>query len=731
MGIFRQFPYSNFHDMNMDTLIEIVRELADDWAAYQAKWSKLYTDTEEALTDFKEYVYNYFENLDLQDEVNTRINALIAEGFFDPIIQEELSPVVTAWLEDNITTPEGVVVDASLSIAGACADAKAAGDADRATNTRIMEIGKSRSLKEFNILDFCNKESRQNLGVTFDWTSEGCHVYGTATGTANSRLFYSLTDMPPFIKKDMPVMLKIESDNPNSVVHLDIFRTVNGATGTRWVNLTTANDGGILYATVPNDCDGLLIRISVLINNTANENVRISMIPQISNFNVYNTGNRLMYDANANAENGIYFVSTGTGNEPVNFPYRASGWLYVQNIGIKNDVGVLQVFYPWNSETHDIMWRACNRGVWNSWKALGSGGGSGDIVIENTYNITTSPTITTDANGWLQPVDTESASDAGKTDMTGAIMSMLTETGYCHLAKGIYYVSGNIDMPAGSQLIGCGEDTIIRLLSSTTNGYIVRASQYNTVKDIRFSGAYSAIDVSGETVGTRHGLVYVGNEDGSSPAIPNALPSMVNDCWFDNFSGAGIYCNNTGNSVNQPLIVSNCFIRYCEAGIDIKYLAEYLKFTNVVIYHCHYACINNGGNNIFVGCTFHGTIGFLIQNGTNSGHGSCIGCTFNHIDSWNDPSGSGNGNAIQISGVANGFIFTGCQIWYGKVIIQNSRGISISDTQFGGGSPVITITGSYGAFFNNCIFHATPTITKNSETKFNNCYLDSDSSIIS
>ena len=729
MGIFQQFPYSNFHEYNLDELIKIVKQLADDWAAYQTKWSNLYTDTEEALTDFKEYVYNYFENLDLQDEVNTRINALIAEGFFDPIIQEELSPVVTAWLADNITVPVGVVIDTSLSIAGACADAKATGDADRAAATRMKEMAISRFRKEFNVLDLYEKESREHNGITFDWTEKGCYVHGTSTGTANSRIFYSLTELPLCIQLGMPVRLQIESDDPNSVVHLDIFRCVGGAVGARWVNLTTANNGGVMYSDVPTNTEGLLVRISVVgANVTADENVRISMVPQISELNIHD-GNTFINDADGNTENGIYFISTG-GTPPVNYPYHAPGWLYVQNIGISNDVGVLQVYYPWNSEVHDIMWRTSNRGVWNSWKALGSGGGGGDVIIQNTYNITTSPAITTDDHGWLVPVDTESASDAGKTDMTGPIMSMLTSTGYCHLAPGIFYVSGNIDMPAGSTLIGCGQDTIIRLLSSTSSGYIVRASQYNTVKDIRFSGGYSAIDVSSETVGTRHGLVYVGNEDGSSPAIPTALPSMVNNCWFDNFSGAGIYCNNSGNSVNQPLIVSDCFIRYCGAGIDIKYLAEYLKFTNVVTYHCHYACINNGGNNTFTGCTFHGTVGFLIQNGTNSGHGSCIGCTFNHIDSWNDPSGSGNGNAIQISSLSNGFMFTGCQIWYGKVIIQNSRGVSISDTQFGGGYPVIKVSGSYGAFFNNCIFHASPTITKNSATKFNGCYLDSDSSII-
>ena len=132
MGIFRQFPYSNFHDMNMDEIIKIVRQLADDWVAYQQKWSKLYDDTAQALEDFKAWAYSYFDNLDVQDEINNKLEDMLDKGAFDPIIRTQLAPVVTDWLEENITTPESVVIDSSLSIAGAAADAKAAGDAIKA-----------------------------------------------------------------------------------------------------------------------------------------------------------------------------------------------------------------------------------------------------------------------------------------------------------------------------------------------------------------------------------------------------------------------------------------------------------------------------------------------------------------------------------------------------------------------------------------------------------------------
>lgn len=723
MGIFQQFPYANFHEMNLDEIIKIMRQMQDEWAATKAEWAS-----------YKDFIDHYFENLDVSAEVLRAMRIFADDGTLNEIMDPTIATETAAWLADHITQPTTPAIDTSLSVAGAAADAEATGIAIGKVDFMLKETGESRFRKEFNILDYIEKADDSRAGVDYEWSEDGCHLSGTSTATTFTRLFYKTAEMPEFLEPGMPIIAKIESTNPSSLVKFDIFPYVSGVMGTNILGITSSYDGfGINYVTIPANTEGLMIRISLQALVTVDEYVRVSIMPQISALNIPNSQNQILYDANSYAKNGMYFISTGVQNDPVNFPYHGSGWLHVENIGEKDTVAVLQVFYPYNSQAHDIMYRTKMMGVWTSWKALGSGGGGGGggLVVNNTYTITTSPAITTDDNGWLQPVDTESASDAGKTDMTGAIMSMLTSAGFCHLAPGIFYVSGNIDLPEGASLVGCGEDTIIRLLSSTTDGYIVRASQYNTVKDIRFSGGYSAPDISGNTVGTRHGIAFVGNDDGSDPSIPDATPSMITNCFFDNFEGAGIYCYNSGNSVNQPLIVTGSYIRNCLAGIDIAYRSEYLKFTNVVVHKCHYACINNGGNNVFVGCTFHGTVGFLMESSYNEGHGSCIGCTFNHIDSWNDPNHMGNGVAIQASNVANGFMFTGCQIWYGSINISNCRGIAISDTQIGGNAPVITVSGNYGAFFNGCVFHSTPTITKNALTKFNNCYQDINSAIIS
>ena len=428
---------------------------------------------------------------------------------------------------------------------------------------------------------------------------------------------------------------------------------------------------------------------------------------------------------------GIYFSSSTGGQAGItDMPFDIA-WLMV--IPVNSGAPMyLQIAYPYYS-TDTSCYRVCDiDGVWGNWRDLG--GGSGSTTIENTYNISCSPTITTDTNGWLAAVDTDTSSETSKTDMTASIMTMLNSTGYCHLGPGIFYVSGDIDMPAGSTLEGCGEDTIIRLLASVSTGYCVRIGQFNTVKNIKFSGAYSPSTPSSATLGTRNAIICIANADGEEATQPIVEPNVITGCWFEGFTGSAVYQHNTGGGTRGAVTMSDCFIRKCGAGINVDYYSEYCKYSNIITDQCYYACINNGGNNLFTGCTFHGTIGFLMDNSDgdkrNNAHGSCVGCTFNHIDNWNHPADLGGGDAVKVISNAHGFLFDGCQFWYSAVKIKNSKGMTFNGCLFGGGSPVIKVEGSYGAFFHGCTFQNAPSLDVNTATKMTDCFLSSDSSAV-
>lgn len=99
--------------------------------------TKLSTDTITACKQLQDWINSWFDNLDVQEELNKKIDDMVADGSFgrllhqtfDEQINQQTTSAVTAWLVANVT-PAGsaVVVDKSLSIGGAAADSKATGD---------------------------------------------------------------------------------------------------------------------------------------------------------------------------------------------------------------------------------------------------------------------------------------------------------------------------------------------------------------------------------------------------------------------------------------------------------------------------------------------------------------------------------------------------------------------------------------------------------------------------
>ena len=100
--------------------------------------TKLSTDTITACKQLQVWINSWFDNLDVQEELNKKIDSMVADGSFGRLlhqtfneqINQQTTSAVTAWLVANVTpTGSAVVVDKSLSIEGAAADAKETGKA--------------------------------------------------------------------------------------------------------------------------------------------------------------------------------------------------------------------------------------------------------------------------------------------------------------------------------------------------------------------------------------------------------------------------------------------------------------------------------------------------------------------------------------------------------------------------------------------------------------------------
>lgn len=116
MGIFQQFPYSNFHEFNLDQIIKIMREMQDEWENTKSEWAS-----------YKDFIDNYFANLDLSEETYQVILRMAGNGELNDVIDPTVVAAVAEWLQNNIgpTTP---AIDKSLKVAGAGADSEIVGN---------------------------------------------------------------------------------------------------------------------------------------------------------------------------------------------------------------------------------------------------------------------------------------------------------------------------------------------------------------------------------------------------------------------------------------------------------------------------------------------------------------------------------------------------------------------------------------------------------------------------
>jgi hypothetical protein len=78
---FSNFPYTDFHNLNLDWLLDTVKDLDTKWDEYYTQWNKWQAD-----------VQNYIDNLDYIAAIDNYLDALKASG--------ELSDIIDTWLTD-------------------------------------------------------------------------------------------------------------------------------------------------------------------------------------------------------------------------------------------------------------------------------------------------------------------------------------------------------------------------------------------------------------------------------------------------------------------------------------------------------------------------------------------------------------------------------------------------------------------------------------------------------
>ena len=92
---------------------------------------EMFDAQDELVTSYKalhDFVNQYFINLNLQTEVNKKIEAMKDSGELLDILKPTASTEVSKWLTSNITNPSNPPIDKSLTVENAAADSKVVGE---------------------------------------------------------------------------------------------------------------------------------------------------------------------------------------------------------------------------------------------------------------------------------------------------------------------------------------------------------------------------------------------------------------------------------------------------------------------------------------------------------------------------------------------------------------------------------------------------------------------------
>ena len=237
MGIFRQFPYSNFHEMNLDEIIKVIKNMLEEWARYYSEWDDWKEQVQHEWDEMVIYINNYFDNLDVQEEINNKIVAMVNSGEFGTIVQPYIPPEVASWLAAHITQPVGVVIDTSLTVSGACADAKVTGD-------YIFDI--------LNDLDYSYIGFRRYLDSNDDLFTLDVGVYGISSIEENKP-----DNMPAdFVNthNGFAIVFENESSSAKVIMCVDAYaKNIFFRTGYDWIEMARLDVTNDLITTAINN----------------------------------------------------------------------------------------------------------------------------------------------------------------------------------------------------------------------------------------------------------------------------------------------------------------------------------------------------------------------------------------------------------------------------------------------------------------------------------------------
>lgn len=255
---------------------------------------------------------------------------------------------------------------------------------------------------------------------------------------------------------------------------------------------------------------------------------------------------------------------------------------------------------------------------------------------------------------WIgnKSVKTYRATGDGTTDDYAAITAAIAATpagGVLYFPEGTYLVGTSVSVNKTISIQGNGQSRIkvtgnIAAFTLAANGVIIDKLNFHGSGQSGGNGSQFGINCNGY------------------------YDFAIRDCAFDSLNGAGLYwVNTTVGSARYGGRVSNCFFNLNNIGFMSAAYGEYVTVIGGTIKNNLIGCSIAGGNVVLSGVDIHDNgVGIKEVDGTNNGHGTISACKINHNSTYN----------IQVSDVALGLEFIGCQIFDSYIYLKNTVGIS-------------------------------------------------------
>jgi lysophospholipase L1-like esterase len=172
----RGIPYDFNGTLSLENKFVVLFKTVKEMFDAQDELVKSY----KALHDF---INQYFSNLDLQNEVNKKIEELKESGELLNLLKPTVSNEVSTWLKANIKNPSNPPIDISLSVENAAADAKVTGDKINSLKENLVGLKNINNILDDRLINNIALLTTSNVEILNNWYSTdyinvtGCNEY--------------------------------------------------------------------------------------------------------------------------------------------------------------------------------------------------------------------------------------------------------------------------------------------------------------------------------------------------------------------------------------------------------------------------------------------------------------------------------------------------------------------------------------------------------------------------